>query len=134
MKAVLLDTNIISFLFKRDSRAKSYEPHLKGKIPTTSFMTVAELYQWANIRNWGDKRKQQMEDELKKYIVLPYDIKTCRLWGEIRAECIKKGQPISAQDAWIAAAAKKYNLPLVTHNPDHFKAVEDIEIITTVTS
>ncbi|TVL95969.1 MAG: twitching motility protein PilT [Candidatus Brocadia sp. WS118] len=130
MNAVLLDTNIISFIFKKDSRAKSYEPHLKGKILTTSFMTVAELFQWAMVRNWGEKRKQRMENELKKYIVFPFDINTCRLWGEIRAKCIKVGQPISAQDAWIAATARQHSLPLVTHNPDHFKAVDDLEIIT----
>jgi len=45
MKAVLLDTNIISFIFKKDTRAETYQPHLQGKILTTSFMTVAELYQ-----------------------------------------------------------------------------------------
>lgn len=59
-------------------------------------MTVAELFQWANVRNWGEQRKQKMEQELKKYIIFPYDIDTCRLWGIIRVECIKIGHPISA--------------------------------------
>lgn len=130
MDAVLLDTNIISFVFKKDSRAKLYERHLIGKILTTSFMTIAELYQWAHLRNWGDKRIRLMEQELKKYIVFPYDIDMCRRWGKIRAKCSKVGKPISPQDAWIAATARQYNIPLVTHNPDHYKAVEDIEIIT----
>lgn len=131
MNAVLLDTNIISFIFKKDDRAKSYEPHLKGKILTTSFMTVAELYQWAVVRNWGEQRKQRMETELKKYIVFPYDIDACRKWGEIRATCVKIGQPISVQDAWIAAIARQHNIPLATHNPGDFKNVADLEIITT---
>jgi tRNA(fMet)-specific endonuclease VapC len=48
-----------------------------------------------------------MEQELRKYLILPYDIKTCRLWGEIRAKCSKSGQPISPQDAWIAATARQ---------------------------
>ncbi|MFQ5821853.1 MAG: PIN domain-containing protein, partial [Candidatus Heimdallarchaeota archaeon] len=72
-----------------------------------------------------------MEQELRKYLVIPYDISTCRLWGEIRANCSKIGQPISPQDAWIAATARQYNLPLVTHNPEDFEAVENLEIITT---
>ena len=42
MDVVLLDTNIVSFLLKGDSRAKSYAPHLRGRILAISFMTVAE--------------------------------------------------------------------------------------------
>jgi predicted nucleic acid-binding protein len=130
MNAVLLDTNIISFIFKKDSRAKSYESHLRDKILTTSFMNVAELYQWAEMRNWGEKRKMEMQKELRKYLVFPYNIETCRLWGKIRAQCSKMGQPISPQDAWIAATARQHKLPLVTHNPDHFEAVEELQIIS----
>ncbi len=95
MKSVLLDTNIVSFVFKRDSRAKLYEPHLLGKISGLSFMTVAELFQWAAVRNWSDHRTKKMEEELRKYLIFPFDINTCRLWGKIRANCRKIGQPIS---------------------------------------
>lgn len=31
MEALLLDTNIVSFLLKKDSRATLYEPHLHGR-------------------------------------------------------------------------------------------------------
>lgn len=50
---VVLDTDVVSFLFKGDTRAEAYRPHLRGKIPALSFMTVAELYQWVFVRNWG---------------------------------------------------------------------------------
>ena len=93
-------------------------------------MNVAELYQWAEMRNWGEKRELEMDKALKKYLIFPYNIETCRLWGKIRAQCSKIGQPISPQDAWIAATARQHDLPLVTHNPDHFEAVEELKIIT----
>ena len=32
MDTLLLDTNIVSFLFKKDSRAKTYAPYLQGKM------------------------------------------------------------------------------------------------------
>ena len=130
MSAVLLDTNIVSYILKRDTRATAYAPHLKGKILTVSFMTVGELYQWAYSRNWGKQRIGLMESELQKYFVFPFDIETCRIWGEIRANCQKMGRPISAQDAWIAATARQYKLSLITHNPDHFLVVADLEILT----
>lgn len=46
MSTVLLDTNIVSYLFKQDSRAFLYEPHLLNQELAISLMTVAELLQW----------------------------------------------------------------------------------------
>ena len=44
----------------------------------------------------------------------------------------QNGQPISPQDAWIAATACQYDIPLITHNPVDFQSVKDLEIITTI--
>jgi hypothetical protein len=54
MNPLLIDTDVISFLFKRDTRAELYRPHLQNTLPLVSFMTIAELEQWALIRNWGE--------------------------------------------------------------------------------
>lgn len=132
MNVVLLDTNITSFLFKKDSRAKTYAPYLQGRKQAISFMTVAELYQWAAIRNWGPRRVSQLEKTFRDYTILLVNIDLCRLWADVRARCRAAGQPISPQDAWIAATALHYNLSLVTHNPSGFEVIEELEIITTV--
>ena len=132
MNILLLDTNIVSFLFKGDSRLKMYEPHLKGHKLAISFMTVAELFQWAAVRNWGIQKTRKLEITLQNYIVLPFDIDLCRLWGHIRAGCRSVGRPISPQDAWIAATAIRFEIPLVTHNPNDFRSVDGIEIITMI--
>jgi len=131
--SVLVDTNVVSFLFKGDTRAESYAPHLRGHSLAISFMTVAELFQWAAIRNWGPRRRNELERVLHKYAVLPFDISLCRTWGDIRARCRAAGKTISPQDAWIAATALRYDLPLVTHNPSNFEALEELELITTAT-
>jgi predicted nucleic acid-binding protein len=129
---VLLDTNVVSFLFKGDSRAEPYVSHLENRRLAISFMTVAELFQWAAVRKWGEARKRQLEASFHNFVVLPFDIALCRLWGEIRADCRAAGRPISPQDAWIAATALLHNLPLVTHNPSDFEAIEGLELITMV--
>lgn len=46
-EALLLDTNIVSFLLKKDTRADNLKPLLRGKILYLSFVSVAELYRWA---------------------------------------------------------------------------------------
>lgn len=133
MNLILLDTNIVSFLYKGDSRGQQYAPYLQGQRLAISFMTVAELYQWAAIRKWGDRRKKQLEETLRtNYTVLAFNIELCQIWGEVRATRRAMGKPISPEDAWIAATALQYELPLVTHNPADFEDVEKLEVITTV--
>jgi predicted nucleic acid-binding protein len=133
MDTLLIDTNIISFLLKGDSRIAFYEPHLKNKQLAISFMSVAELYQWAIIKNWGEKRIRLLECKLQEdYLVLPCDITTCQHWAKVRALCQSQGKPISTQDAWIAATALQFQLVLATHNPKDFIAIDDLALITAV--
>lgn len=131
---ILLDTNIVSFLFKRDSRTNDYAPHLDEQLWAISLMTVAELYQWAFVRTWSSHRLAQLEMWIaRNFTVLPNDAETSRLWGQIVTECRTKGRPISAQDAWIAASALQHGLTLVTHNPSDFEAISTLAIITEAT-
>jgi predicted nucleic acid-binding protein len=133
MDVILLDTNIVSFILKGDSRASDYELHLKDRQLAISFMTVAELYQWVTVRKWGERRKSQLAQTLKaSYTLLSFDIRLCQIWGEIRAKRQSAGNSISSQDAWIAATALHYSLPLATHNPKDFARIPDLRIITTV--
>lgn len=60
MDVILLDTNVVSFILKGDTRASDYERHLKGRQLAISFMTVAELYQWAAVRKWDERRQDQL--------------------------------------------------------------------------
>ena len=56
MRPVVLDTDVVSFLFKGDSRAQTYFPHLQERAWLISFMTEAERQQWALLANWNAKR------------------------------------------------------------------------------
>jgi predicted nucleic acid-binding protein len=129
MKVLLIDTDVLSFSLKGDSRAGQYASYLQGNRLAISLMTVAELYQWASIHNWGARRISQLEDTLRAYLILPIDIHLCRIWGTVRAECRARGTPISPQDAWIAASAIYYDIELITHNVSDFKSVEGIRLI-----
>jgi predicted nucleic acid-binding protein len=60
MNDVLVDTDVVSFLFKRDTRAPRYRAHLLGKTLYVSFMTVAELRRWARASKWGPARVAQL--------------------------------------------------------------------------
>ena len=56
MSHVVVDTDVVSFLFKKDTRAEKFRSLLEGKTGIVSFMTVAELYRWTLVKNWGARR------------------------------------------------------------------------------
>ncbi len=127
---VIVDTDVVSFLLKNDTRAQLYRRHLQGKTLALSFMTVAELYQWAFIRNWGERRLARLEERLRQYVVVPYDNELCKQWAMICVERQRLGKPISVQDAWIAATALRHGCPLVTHNRDDYADIPGLTVIS----
>lgn len=58
------------------------------------------------------------------------DIELCRIWANLRAERQTIGQPLLAQDAWIAATAVRHDLPLVTHNAKDFQNIPKLQVLT----
>ena len=128
MESVLLDTNIVSYLMRGDRLAAPYRCHLEGKTLAISFMTVAELCEGAYRARWGNERLARLEDEIRNYVVIPFSNRMCRIWGQVRVARVH--QPISVDDAWIAASALAYGCPLVTHNPTDFSDIPDLTVIT----
>jgi tRNA(fMet)-specific endonuclease VapC len=127
---ILLDTDVVSFLFKRDTRTAGYLQLLAGETLCVSFMTLAELYQWAYIRNWGQPRVERLENWLRRFAVLPCDAQVCRRWAAVRVERRKQGRLVSVQDAWVAACALRYGCSLLTHNVADFAGITGLTVTT----
>jgi tRNA(fMet)-specific endonuclease VapC len=130
MDYIVLDTDICSFLLKHDTRGEQYRSYLQDKTPCLSFQTVAELYQWAESNGWGEKRRTQLDQWLRKFVILPYDDETARIWAQIRVECRQKGAQLSPQDAWIASSALRYKCPLITHNVGDYQCITNLVTIS----
>jgi tRNA(fMet)-specific endonuclease VapC len=128
--SLVIDTDVLSFLFKGDTRAEAYRGDLEGKLLALSFMTVAELYQWAYVRSWGEGRLDRLERYPRSYVVLPYDNRVCKEWARIRVERQLIGRPISTQDAWIAATAVRHRCPLVTHNRVDYAEIKGLAVLS----
>lgn len=129
-EAVVVDTNVVSYVFKRDTRAECYATHLAGRFLMVSFQTVAELWYWAEARNWGAQPRRRLERLLQQFSVCPSSSQLSRRWGKVMAEGQNQGRPLLAGDAWIAATALELDLALITHNPGDFKALKQLRIVT----
>ena len=131
MRAVIVDTDVVSYIFKGDTRGALYEPHLTGALASISFMTFAELEQWAIARNWGERRHAELIRFVKqRFTIIDSSNALSRKWAEVREQYRQRGQVIQTADAWIAATALLYHEPLITHNAADYSQVTGLQLVT----
>jgi tRNA(fMet)-specific endonuclease VapC len=123
MKPIVLDTDVVSFLFKADTRAQMYLPQLQDRQWFISFMTEAELEQWALLANWSEKRVVWLRLFLSRFVVVPSSHDLVLRWAEAMVAARRNGWRIETADAWIAATALLYDAPLLTHNKADYLGV-----------
>lgn len=123
VEAVLVDTDVYSYLMNGNTYASLYKSHVEGKLVAVSFITVGELYFGAYRKGWGADRLNDLKDRLRSVTIVPYDEAVCHTYARIKSEMAAKGQLISANDLWIAACAVRHSIPLVSNNRKHFELV-----------
>jgi tRNA(fMet)-specific endonuclease VapC len=128
-RAVVVDTDVVSFLFRNHTLADRYRPHLIGRVGILSAQTLAELDHWPERAGWGQRRRRELESFLASYVVENPDRETCRIYGRITAAARRAGFVVPPTDAWHAATALRLNIPLVTHNARNFRGVPDLVVI-----
>jgi predicted nucleic acid-binding protein len=62
--------------------------------------------------------------------MLPLDLESAFLAGDIQKELIRKGEIIDPEDCMIAGIALKSNEPLLTRNLKHFKRIPGLQVET----
>lgn len=120
MRYVVLDTDVASRIIKRQ-----LDGLLAARITAVAwcvtFVTVGELWQWATMRNWGRRTREELEDWLSGVVKLDSDLVISREWGRISADARRRGRPRPANDTWIAACCLVHGLPLATLNRKDFE-------------
>jgi predicted nucleic acid-binding protein len=89
---VVVDTDVSSQIL-RDRLPPTLATQLVGKTLCATFVTVAELTQWAEMHTWGARRKLALTQWLASLLVLPYNEReddtvleeVARTWGDLRA-------------------------------------------------
>lgn len=126
---VLLDTCVVSEL-----RRENGNPAVRKAVESladsdlyVSVLTFGEIVKGISLLAPGKKRQ-----ELERWVlglerhyadhILPVDIETCRIWGEITARARLNGFTLAAVDGLIAATALRHGLHLMTRNTSDFAA------------
>ena len=93
---------------------------LAGKAGCVSFPTVAEMTQWARLRNWAPHNETALLNWLSGLAFLDCGWETARTWGNLSADGKRRGRSHPANDTWIAACCLTAGLLLATFNTKDF--------------
>ncbi len=126
---VLLDTNILAELVKPKGNpaVKAALDEVSTANVFLSVLTVGEIVKGIALLAPGAKKRH-----LRKWLagletqyaerVLPLDVETARIWGELTARNQKSGVVIPPTDGLLAATALRHGLHVMTRNTRHFEA------------
>jgi predicted nucleic acid-binding protein len=126
---VLLDTCTLSELRlpKPDAGVANAVRDLDSDDLFVSAISIGEIVKGVALLADGQKKRllQSWLQTLERYYgdrLLPIDLETCRMWGELTATAQKAGRTIPASDGLIAATARRHGLYIMTRNTADFES------------
>jgi len=126
---VLLDTCVLSELQRSGGsvRVKAFVRTLDDSDVFISVLSIGEILKGIDHLTEG-RGKRSLRAWLSNIEahhaerILPADLETCRIWGEITANAWSRGRTIPAVDGLIAATALRHGLHVATRNTADFES------------
>jgi predicted nucleic acid-binding protein len=116
---IAIDTDVASRIQKGTEPAW-VRHHVVSARTWLTFVTVGELWKWAEVRGWGEVRRARLDGWIAARPVIPYDREIARIWGRLAGNAQRRGRPRPHNDTWVAACCIRVGVPLVTLNRKDF--------------
>lgn len=122
---MIIDTSFYSQLKKGHPEAiKSID---RSGFILMPLISIAEIWKGAHYGEKFSHNSRQLEGFLAmpEVEVVSLTLDTARIYGELAAECRRRGRALSNNDMWLAALAKEHQAPLYIFDKD-FIALESL--------
>jgi toxin FitB len=119
----VLDTDIASLLWRSKLEPTAHEK-LRDRIPTLTFVTHAEWWQWSHVRRWGRPRVDELLRYAHSFQLLHCDYEVVKAGGRLSGSAMAAGTTVPANDCWIAACCVVHDYPLLSGNAKQFAFLE----------
>jgi len=121
---MILDTNAVSALLAGEP---GLLPLLAGQARLHLPVVVIGEYRYGLRRSRRSRALSRLFELLiAESAVLPIDLETADRYAEVRDELRRRGTPIPENDVWIAALARRHELPVVSRD-EHFDRVAGLD-------
>lgn len=129
---MILDSSFLIHVMARQDRAlrKVDELEERGVPQRVPALSLYELYIGVGRGNLAERERGKIERVLRPRIVHDVDRKIAASGGVIEGELMASGERVGAADALIGATAIRFDEPVLTTNPDHFRRIPDVEVET----
>ena len=124
----LLDTDTIIYSLKGyEAVQRNLSTHIDEPM-SLSVISLMELY-------YGAYKSQKVTSNLSKirilektFEIIPTGTEIAEIFGILKTDLEKSGNPLDDFDLIIAACAMTYNLTLVTNNYRHFERIDGLKL------
>ena len=100
MTDFVVDTDVVSYQHRSSPSFVPYASDLKDAHVVISFMTYAELLGWGKQNGWGERRLQDLRQDVKsRYVIFQVSDALCEIWADVKRQGREKGRPIATSDA-----------------------------------
>jgi tRNA(fMet)-specific endonuclease VapC len=93
-----------------------------------SSIVIAEMEYGAAKSSKREANRSVMLDFLAPFEIIPFDEQDAELFGLIRAELERRGEPIGPYDMMLAAQALRWDYTFVTNNMREFQRVKGLKL------
>jgi tRNA(fMet)-specific endonuclease VapC len=126
----VFDTDVVSATMRREVPLTLVRrlASVPREEQVTTAITLGELVYGAEKRRSGRHAAAIRELVFSRMPVLPYDHEAAEVYGSIRAELERRGEPLEHPDLQIAAIALARDLTLVTGDTRHFDRVPGLRV------
>jgi tRNA(fMet)-specific endonuclease VapC len=125
----LIDTDILSFYFKGDSKVvDKFNDYLKEfDVINVSIITYYEILGGLKFKK-AERQIKEFEEFVSNNTIIHISEQSAKLAGDIYADLRQKGITIGTSDILIAGIAIENELTLVTNNERHYESIEGLKI------
>lgn len=136
-RAFLLDTNVVLHA-TRENSAVSQAIDAQFGLSSSRFrpaiceVTVAELLAFARSNKWGDRRREKLQGEIARCLLVPISTPGVHeRWSEMSSALQASGKTIEQNDIWIAATASVTGLTVLSTDR-HFEHLLRLNLVDAV--
>jgi tRNA(fMet)-specific endonuclease VapC len=124
----LLDTNIVSALVRDPHGGVTDRLRVVGEANVCTSIIVAAELRYGAMKRGSARLLAQLEAVLGAFDVVSFEAPADAIYGTIRANLERAGQPIGGNDLLIAAQAIALNCTVVTDNQREFGRITELRV------
>ena len=119
---IVVDSDAFIWLTRGKRRAADLRPFVEERRIVLSFVSVAELRRGAIRLGYNEESRRRMEEEIAATLVVAPNDALSNEWARVSDHARHLGhalgQSAQAHDAWVAATALYYRLPVLSLDSD----------------